>query len=214
MSRGLQRLDLHSQSRAPGRGGAGGGSSWGGPWLRVLGYPRRWSGWPERPLPSGEAPSWHGHAPGLPADAAPAPGPGTAAADGRCAWLLCKSPVPPRGDAPPLGSGQRPSRAARLCKVAIRVTLDHPSEQAGGPSAGSGPASRRGRAGRAGRAFFLVAGSRGFRCSGPLRTDLLTGLCNAVGVQLRCARVFPSSVSGERRVQAARGCEGVPRAVA
>lgn len=102
----------------------------------------------------------------------------------------------------------------RLCKVAIPVTLDRPSEQAGCRGAGSGLASRRGRAGRAGRASFLVAGARGFRCSGPLRTDLLPGLCSAVRVQLRCARVFPASVSGERGVQAARGCERVPRAVA
>lgn len=106
-SRGPKRLDGHSQPRAPGRGGAGGGS-----WQRVLGYPRRWSCWPERPLLSREVQSRRGHAPGPPVYAAPSPG--TAAAAGRCARCLCKSPVPPRGDAPPLGSGQRPRKAAAL----------------------------------------------------------------------------------------------------
>lgn len=96
------------------RGGAelGGGSSRGGSWQRVLRNPRRWSGWPECPLPSGEVPSRRGHAPGPPVYAAPSPG--TAAAAGRCARCLCKSPVPPRGDAPPPGSGQRPRKAAAL----------------------------------------------------------------------------------------------------
>lgn len=109
-------------------------------------------------------------------------------------------------------------KTAALQSGEIRVTLDLRSEHAARQGAGSGRASRRGRDGRtdgrAGRASFLVAGARGFRCGGPLRTDLLPSLCNAIGGSLRCARVFPASLSGGEGFQAAPGCERAPRAVA
>lgn len=99
----------------------------------------------------------------------------------------------------------------RLCRVGIRVTLDHRSERAGGRGAGGGPAARRGRAGRAGRASFLVAGARGFRCG----TVRAASRFVHRGPGLAEVRPSLSTVGfwGEG-LQAARGCEGAPRAVA
>lgn len=112
--------------------------------------PRRCSGWPERPLPSGAITSWRDHAPGPPVYAAPAPG--TAATTGRCARRLCKSPVPPRGDAPPLGSRQRPRKAAALQsgdpgypRSSAQSRQAAEAQAVAGPPVGGGPDGRGAR---------------------------------------------------------------------